>query len=403
MAVPKPRVPKVPKRPVFLKGLTDPPPHLDVRGREVDIANKMIASDKPQLDPDVPEMATDVDMVDAYDEAKAKHRAEIDKAAARSQPDQRLPAFTGMSHIDFYPMHYTGTDNQLDTTASVGRTTLFDSLTALNNPERAAEIARNMSDRNRGNRGALMPAIHPRGGDEHFGRDIFVVRGNTMDQGNGSMVLGHDVTELNKLDDDPSTFLHEVHGHGRMDWSPFREQLLGEGKGLSDNPLAWLRHSNGNVGKFAGVNHQIFDGAKHLGQMDALDPLTMNVPFLGDTGGMDLMQNALTRYSYIPHEVRANGAAWKDMSLQRNGFRTLAEAGDEEKYLNYALNQPVLSENPKGVPDWWDYRDYNRLLLDRKAFHESLTGKGKKGHIKLLVKAGAAAAPIMAAGQGEDQ
>ena len=400
--IPKPQIPKVPKRPVFLKGLTDPPPHLDVRGREVDLANKMIA--EPQLDPDIPEMAPDVDLVQAYDEAKAINRGEVDRAAAISQPDQRLPAFTGMSNINFYPMHYTGSDNKLDTGASVGRTTLFNSLTDFNNSDRAEEIARNMSDRNRNNRGVLMPSIHPRGGAEHFGRDILIARTNNSALGNGTFYPGYDVTEVNKLDDDPATINHENNGHARTHWSPYRDALLGAtGGGMSDNPMAWMRYARGNLGKSAGVAKQILDSAKHIGQLDDLDMMTMNVPFLGPAGGMDLMHNAGTRYSYRPQEVSANGAVWKDMSLQRNGFRTLAEAGDETAYLNHALYQPVLESNPAGVPSTFRYQDYNQLLLDRRAFHESLTGKGRKGHIKSLVNAGAVAAPIMAAGQGEDQ
>jgi hypothetical protein len=407
MAVPKPNVPsgiRVPRPNRIMQALTAPPPHLDVRGREVDFANKMIASDSPQLDPDVPEMNPEVDLVDAYDEAKAINRAEFDRAAATTQPDQRLPAFTGMSNIDFHPMHYTGTDNQLDTGASVGRTTLFDSLRDFNNPERAEEIARNMTDRNRGNRGVLMPSIHPRGGVEHFGRDILIARTNTSELGNGTFYPGYDVTEVNKLDDDPSTINHENNGHARTHWSPYRDALLGsDGGGMSDDPRAWLRHANRDIGKFAGVNKQILDSAKRTGQLDQLDFMTMNVPFLGPTGGMELMHNAGTRYSYRPQEVSANGAVWKDQSLQRNGFRTLAEVGDEEAYLNHALYQPVLTSNPAGVPAHFRYQDYNKLLLDRRAFHEALTRKGKQGHIKSLVNAGAVAAPIMAAGQGEDQ
>jgi len=397
--IPKPHI-KPPAR-QLLSGLTSPPPHLDVRGREVEIANKMIASDKPQLDPDVPEMADGVDMTAAYDDAKAVHNAEFERAAARSQPNQRLPAFTGMSNIDFYPMHYTGSDNVLDDTASVGRTTLFDGLKEFNGQERMEEMARNMADRNRGSGGgALMPAIHPRGIDEHFGRDMFLARTNTSELGNGVIYPGQDVIEFNAADDSAATIFHELQ-HGRGAHSPFRTAMLDSR--MAENPMAWMRYTNGRIGKSGGIIKQIAQAARELGQFKDLDMLTMNVPFLGPTGGMELLHNWQGRYPFKPHERMANGGSFKDLALQRNGFRTLAEAGDEEAFLNHALSQSPLERNPAGVGPTFDYREYNKHLMEEKALHEAYTPKGRKGNMKMLVRLGAAAAPVIAAGMGEDQ
>jgi len=403
MAVPKLHAIKPPAR-RLLSSLVDPPPHLDMRGKKLDEANEIISSTKPQLDPDVPEGNTDVDMLEIYDRSKADSRAQVEKAAARSQPDQRLPAFTGLSHMDFYPMHYTDGENQLDTAASVGRTNLFDGLREFNGNARTEEIARNMPDRNRGNKGSLMPAIHPRGGEEHFGRDIFVVRSNNADPGNGRMYMGDDVIELPKGHDDAATVIHELN-HGRSHWSPYRQPMLDSGSGISSSPRAWLRHAlNDNVGKFGGINHEIFREAKRLGQMDKLDTMTMNVPFLGRTGGMDLMQNhGASRYAYIPQEINANIASFKDMALQLHGFDTLAAAGDEMAFMRHALSQGALESTPPGLPSTWKHTDYNQLLLSLNAIRKSLTAKGQQGFGRAFVKAGAAAAPVMAAGTGEDQ
>jgi hypothetical protein len=392
-------------------------PHLDLDANNTLVQNSLFDQSGPHADPDNPTISDFADTTVAYDASKAESESVYQAAQARSQPDQSLPKWTGLSDVAFYPADFTGRDG-VRRSASIGKTTPYDSLTSFFGRDRANEQARNFIQRNgpsienhpkHGIRLAVphhdetTPNMHSRGGEEHFDRPIYISRHSGPAEDNGSIFPGHDISVWAKDDDGPGMIVHELAGHGVSDASPFVD-----GKAIGyrdvDDQDVWGQHlTSAPEEKFVELLAQAADEHGY-----DLDPTTGDTPFLGPRGATSVYENLARRYYTRPYEMRANGLVFKNRSLQRHGFSTLAEAGNEKAFLKKSLMDSDIAhpdDYGKRLPHpTFEPEEYNKLLLMQKSIYHSLDPDGKKKWLRMMLRFGMLGAPAaMAAGQGEDQ
>jgi hypothetical protein len=380
------------------------PPHLDFRRNESALTNALIDQSGPQLFQDAPKISPDADTTVGYDASKALTSEVYEAAKAKSQPDQPMPEWLGLSGVDFYPISFTDTDGKMRKGSSIGRTNLVESLSGFYGPERANEQARNFIDRNGPNapREDFAPNMHVRGGDAHFGRDIHVVRHSGPAQGNGHFAPGHDIGLWAKADDDTARINHEINGHGTMDAALFENGLVRNLRPVR-NYDTWGQHLIHNPEDvFSNYLEKIADEHGY-----EVDPVTGDTDFLGPGIASTIYENLLKRYYTLPYEMRANGLNFKNRSLQSQGFRTLAEAGDETAFLRNSLLSDIQHpDDPKasGIHPTSTPEEFNRLLLMNKSIFHSMDKAGKMKWLNMMLRAGMLGAPVaIAAGQGEDK
>lgn len=410
MAIPKPNVPKVirsPRAGRIMQALTAPPvPHLDIRANGAIAQNSLFDQSGPHADPDNPTISEAADPGIAYDLSKAESESVYQAAKARSQPDQPMPAWSGLQGVDFYPFNFTDTDGVTHTGSSIGQTTPFEGLKSRYGAERAEEQARNFIDRRKPQAFPLedetAPNMHQRGGDEHFNRKIFIARHSGPAIDNGSMFPGHDIGVWAKGDDSAGMISHELDGHAVMDASPFDGPNKHHFRDPQDHSVWGAHIAKRPEDIFSGLLEEAAE--KHGYEVD---PITGETDFLGDRGASEIFEQLSRRYPTLPYEMRARGLVFKNRSLQAHGFKTLKEAGDETAFLKKALMSDIMhpdDANARSIHPTFDVEDYNKELMYQKSIFHSLDKAGKIKWLNMMLRAGMLGAPAaMAAGQGEDQ
>jgi hypothetical protein len=387
-------------------------PHLDVNANGAISQNSLFDQSGPHADPDNPTISPFADPQMAFDLSKAETEDVYKQAAARSQPDQPMPEWTGLQGMDSYPIKFTDSEGVTHDNSSLGRITLFDAMKGQYGAQRAEEQARNFARRNspywKGDEymypeeDGTTPAMHGRGDDEHFNRNLYIARHGGQAEGNGSILPGHDIGVWAKADDDAATIAHELTGHGHMDASPFNGPSAQDYRDPYDFNV-WGQHL---VKKPEDVFSGLLDRAVEKHGYD-IDPVTGDTEFMGPRGASEVWEQLAKRYHALPFEMRANGAVFKNRALQANGFETLKQAGDEKAFLKKLMTDDILHpDNPDhfDIHPTFGVEEYNKLLLSMQSMYHSLDPEGKRKLMRMLMRAGMVAAPAaMAAGQGEDQ
>lgn len=369
-------------------------PHVDLSAANSIIADSLIRQSGWKPGPDAPPpVSENASILRAYDEAKAEIGRQYQQAA-QGYPDAALPPSTGLNDIAFYPTQLTMLDGtKVDEGASVGRTNLRQLLTNAHGPARAEEQLANFAKRNARRQDWHFPLIHPRGMDEHLGRDIYIVRHNGPAEDNGAAVRGLDLGLWAKADDNIGMIDHEGK-HLKQDWAASRGPKLKDR--MPDRSIFWesLLHRDPNDT----LRELALDQASQYG-FD-IDDVTGDLGFLDPGRGDAMLHNMGSMYYLRPEEIKANLDSWKNSALKAHGFETLADAGNEMKFLRRALTSDIMPDTPKGSK--LSAEQHNYLHLPIRAIYESMGETGREQMLKVLHKAGAAGVPAaLASGEGE--
>jgi hypothetical protein len=361
---------------------------------------------------------------DIIKDVRGPQKAEIDavyqQAKAITPPDSP-PAVGGFPGIAHHPIRFAETDGTKNT-ATLGRGTLLQILTDQWGPERAQEIARNMTDRNVGqpDPGDIFPSIHPDGGDAHFNRPIYILREDGPAKKNGFALPGPDIIQYRKADEgrvgDMET--HETNhlaveyggkSNNRDFFNTTRENTPAVWKSkMAGDPESLMSPSMSQMLQDAadeyGLDYSPEDGSwrelgakkpEKLGEWGAISPEDMK----------HIFTNANTHF-WRNQEQLANLMNWKNQAMRRNGYRTLADLPpglSERDFFRQALTQDLTPIAPRESIEGFNPEHYNPLQLMFRAMRENLTPAGADLQDKVIYRLGAGAGVAAGLSQQGDQ